>query len=56
MSLSGEDKDILIRLHLEIAHQYMADSDQLLAADSISSAANRLYYSDRNLAQKLRPT
>ena len=45
MSLSGKDKDILIHLHLEKAHQYMTDAEQLLATNSISSAANRLYYS-----------
>ena len=44
MSLSGDDKSILIRLHLEKSHMYLQDYEQLMALDALSSAANRLYY------------
>ena len=44
MSLSNEDKIILIRLHMEKAHACLSDAEQLMEIDSISSAANRLYY------------
>lgn len=44
MSLSGDDKIVLTRLHLEKAHLYISDAEQLLALGSLSSAANRLYY------------
>ena len=44
MSLSGDDKELMARLHLEKAHTYLTDAEQLLALNSLSSAANRLYY------------
>lgn len=44
MSLTNEDKEILVRLHLEKAHACLADGDQLVKINSISAAANRFYY------------
>ena len=44
MSLTNEDKDILVRLHLEKARACLTDGEQLLAAGSVSAAANRFYY------------
>ena len=44
MSLTNEDKIVLTQLHLEKAHACLSDGEQLLRMDSISAAANRLYY------------
>jgi len=44
MSLTNEDKQILIQLHLEKAHACLSDGEQLLALNSPSAAANRIYY------------
>lgn len=44
MSLTEEDKRVLVQLHLEKAHTCLADAEQLMALDSISAASNRFYY------------
>ena len=44
MSLSNEDKQILLRLHLGKAHACLTDGEQLMEMGSISAAANRFYY------------
>ena len=44
MSLSEEDKKVMIQLHLEKAHTCIADAEQLMTLDSISASANRFYY------------
>ena len=44
MSLTNEDKKIMLQLHLDKAHACLNDGEQLLAIDSISAAANRFYY------------
>ena len=44
MSLTNDDKLLLSRLHIDKAHVCLHDAEQLLAAGSVSSAANRLYY------------
>ena len=44
MSLSEEDKKVMIQLHLEKAHTCILDAEQLLNLDSISASANRFYY------------
>ena len=44
MSWTNEDKDILIRLHLEKSHACITDGEQLLSLGSVSAAANRFYY------------
>ena len=44
MSLTNEDKNILIQLHLDKAHVCLADGEQLMTMESISAAANRFYY------------
>ena len=44
MSLTNEDKIVLTQLHLEKAHACLSDGEQLMQMDSISAAANRLYY------------
>ena len=44
MSLTEEDKRVLVQLHLEKAHACLADAEQLMELESISAAANRFYY------------
>lgn len=44
MSLNDENKQIMIRLHLEKAHACLADGEQLMNFGSVSAAANRFYY------------
>ena len=44
MSLSDENKQIMIQLHLDKARACLADGEQLMQLDSISAAANRFYY------------
>lgn len=44
MSLTEEDKKVMIQLYLEKAHKCVDDAEQLLKMDSISTAANRFYY------------
>lgn len=44
MSLTNEDKKVLIQLHLEKAHSCLSDGEQLLNMNSVSAAANRFYY------------
>ena len=44
MSLTEEDKRVLVQLHLEKAHACLADAEQLMELESISAAANRYYY------------
>lgn len=44
MSLSTEDKQILIKLHFEKAHMCLTDGEQLETLGSISAATNRFYY------------
>ena len=44
MSLTNEDKQIMVRLHTEKAHACLADGEQLMKIGSISAAANRFYY------------
>lgn len=44
MSLTEEDKRLLVQLHLEKAHACLADAEQLMELESISAAANRFYY------------
>ena len=44
MSLTSEDKALLIQLHLDKAHACLKEGEQLLQMESISAAANRFYY------------
>ena len=44
MSLTEEDKKVMIQLYLEKSHKCIDDAEQLLAMDSVSTAANRFYY------------
>ena len=44
MTLTEDDKRVLVQLHLEKAHACLADAGQLMELESISAAANRLYY------------
>jgi uncharacterized protein (UPF0332 family) len=44
MSLTEDDKRVLVQLHLEKAHACLTDAEQLMELESISAAANRLYY------------
>lgn len=44
MSLTPEDKIVLMRLHLDKAHVCLNDGEQLLSLDSVSAASNRFYY------------
>ena len=44
MSMTDEDKQIMVRLHMDKAHACLADGEQLMKIDSISAAANRFYY------------
>ena len=44
MSLNDENKQIMVRLHLEKAHACLADGEQLMNFGSVSAAANRFYY------------
>lgn len=44
MSLTEEDKRVLVQLHLEKAQACLADAEQLMELESISAAANRFYY------------
>ena len=44
MSLTNEEKQILIQLHLDKCHACLVEGEQLLELNSISAAANRFYY------------
>lgn len=44
MSLTNEDRKVLMQLHLEKAHACLSDAEQLMEMDSVSAAANRFYY------------
>lgn len=44
MSLTKDDKKLLTQLHLQKANMCLADAEQLMTTNSISSAANRFYY------------
>ncbi len=44
MSLTNEDRKVMMQLHLDKAHACMSDGEQLLNIDSVSAAANRFYY------------
>jgi uncharacterized protein (UPF0332 family) len=44
MSLTNEDRTLLIQLHLDKARACLKDGEQLMQMDSISAAANRFYY------------
>lgn len=44
MSLSEEERSILIGLEIEKAHEMMEDTELLIDKNRWSSAANRLYY------------
>lgn len=44
MSLTNEDRNALMQLHLEKAHTCLSEGEQLLALGSVSAAANRYYY------------
>ena len=44
MSLTDENKQLLVRLHLEKSHACLADGESLLTIGSVSAAANRFYY------------
>lgn len=44
MSLTNEDRNALMHLHLEKAHACLSEGEQLLALNSVSAAANRFYY------------
>ncbi len=44
MSLTNEERLILIQLHLEKCQACLVDGEHLLELDSISAAANRFYY------------
>ena len=44
MSLTNDEKKVLAQLHLDKAHACLKDGEQLLLMDSVSAAANRVYY------------
>jgi len=44
MSLTNEDKKVLMRLHMEKARMCLTEGEQLLSLGSISASANRFYY------------
>ena len=44
MSLTSEDRKVLVQLHLEKAHACLEDAEQLMRLESVSAAANRYYY------------
>jgi uncharacterized protein (UPF0332 family) len=44
MSLTNEDKQVMMRLHLEKTHMCLSEGEQLLTMGSVSAAANRFYY------------
>jgi len=44
MSLTNEDKQVLVQLHLDKCRACLSDGEQLLEMDSVSAAANRFYY------------
>lgn len=44
MSLTNEDRNIMMQLHLDKAHTCLVDGERLLEMESVSAAANRLYY------------
>lgn len=44
MSLTNEDRKLMMQLHLDKAHMCLSDGEQLLGMGSLSAAANRFYY------------
>lgn len=45
MSLSDEERNILIKLHLEKANEFLSQADKMMEIEMWDISANRYYYS-----------
>ncbi|MCQ2369601.1 MAG: HEPN domain-containing protein [Paludibacteraceae bacterium] len=44
MSLTAEDRQHMVRLHLEKAHAFLTEADEYFSMGRFSTSANRFYY------------